>query len=153
MDSFELFLKYLTPLMGVIVGALMNQSFTNRKNKDQSKEAKFFAIYEHFYSDEMIVTRREADKHLLDNQDKSFEYCIGYESGNGALSFSRVLHAFQRLSVACAAGQIDSDLAKSYMEGQLKYWYETHLLRFEKVMKERGEFVHIIKLANRWGIA
>ena len=153
MEYLEITLKYLTPLVGVIIGALMNQLYTSRRLADKTREERFFDVYEHFYSDEMIEVRRAADKHLLDNKEKSFEFCIGYDSGEGALALSRILHSFQRLAVACDTGQIDSELAKSYMQGQLRYWYTTHLYRFKAKMQERGEFLHILQLAEQWGIA
>lgn len=121
--------------------------------KSQRQDERFFYLYEHFYSDEMIVTRRKADKYLLQNENENYEFCIGYESGKNALNFSKVLHSFQRLAVACDTNQINDQLAKSYLYKQLEYWYNTHLKRFEKELNARNEFTQVLGLAKQWGIA
>lgn len=143
-------------LLGLLVGLFLQQKNLSRKEeleKNEKKDEKFFSIYEHFYSDEMIETRRKADEFLLKNIDKNYNYCIGYESGKDAVAFSKVLHFFQRLAVACDTKQIDAELAKSYLKQQLKYWYNEHLNRFENELNSRNEFTQVLKLVKQWGIA
>lgn len=130
----ELFLTILGGVLGIIgafAGAWIANRYERRQRIVQDRKDTTFALYEEYQSPSMMTARIEARNILSENNDATDPLSLSELRKKLSVEqwsqIATVMTFFEKLGILLQNDYLDSELSKSLLAYDFRYWHEKHL--------------------------